>query len=437
MKQKIENHNVRRWNTIQVLKRKNLELSSQIMQALPTFESKKRPYMEKLSKHLGACSSLSLYAEDLSGKVTGITGHQCGDKLCFVCNSQRSKATRRKYLHFFSENPTLIEIIDKKGNTKVVTRLQYNRDYKGQSYSLVNYDVMHFTLTVPHSAEHGFRGQKLYYSEFTKCLTELRRLKFFKTMILGGEYGIETERKESGAHIHVHGLFFVRSAMQNRNHLHRHLLLNWNRLTIDEKAKRVEFNESDFVSIKKGNKLLTDDDCRKLDPRGATFIGLNNIYTYNEAKEKVYSLNTTNKRFMKGVMEAIKYHFEPLFFDKENKTFDLQAIADIKPLIAGKPLYKKFGCLVGETYLNLSENIKQEFNEALQSLDGDVDPGTGEIIERNYFIINPAFMYANDKQLIYSNAALQKRRQIKVNNSSKAIEQLTQLIKQAGKSGQL
>jgi len=396
-------------------------------------EPAKKTYMKKLTKKLSACAGLSLYAEQPGGTV-GITGHLCGDKLCFVCNSQRSRVTRRKYRTWFEANPVLFEVTARNGRSKVITMFQYHKNFEGQHYQPVNYDVMHFTLTVPHTAEYGYKGKQLYYDEFTDCMTELRRLKFWKYDILGGEYGFETERKANGAHIHVHGLMFVRAGMQNRNHIHRDLLMNWNRLTVDKRNPRKQFSETDTAAILKGNKLLTAADVAQMNPQGSTIINLETLYTKNKEtgrKERVKDFS--DKGFMKGVMEAIKYHFEPAFFDKKENQFDLQMIADIKPLIHGKALYKKFGCLVGETALNISENIATEYAEAAE----DFNPETGEIIERQFFLVNPALMYADKEQITWSRAAISRRRHIKAHSTAQAVGVLATLIKSAGKSGQL
>lgn len=397
---------------------------------MQTLEPQKKLYMKKLRKKLTACAGLSLYAEQPSGTV-GITGHLCGDKLCFVCNSQRSRVTRRKYRSWFEKNQVLFEVQTSKGS-KVVTAFQYYKNYEGLNYSPVAYDVMHFTLTVAHTAGEGFRGKELYYDEFTDCMTALRRLKFWKENVLGGEYGFETERKTKGAHIHVHGLMFVRRFVGNRNYVHRELLKNWNRLTIEENNPRQFFSLETIEGIFKGNKTLTYSDLIDIDLRGATIINMDSIH-YREGKKKIYITDFSDPRMMRGIMEAIKYHFEPAFFDKSENQFDLQMVADIKPLIHGKALYKKFGCLVGETSLNINEDLNVEYAQAVD----DFDPETGELINREFFTVNPALMYASDTNLTWSTAALNKRRPIKANNTTEAVKILSHMIRAAGKGGQL
>ncbi len=396
-----------------------------------TLEPEKKLYMKKLTKKLTACAGLSLYAEQPGGTV-GITGHLCGDKLCFVCNSQRSRVTRRKYRSWFEANPVLFEVTGSNGRSKVVTAFQYHKNYEGAHYQPVKYEVMHFTLTVPHTAENGYRGKQIYFDEFTRCMTELRRLKFWTDNVLGGEYGYETERKYAGVHIHVHGLMFVVAGLQNRNRLHRELLMNWNRLTVDSDNCRSVFSETDIAGIRKGNKLITEDDVNEMNPKGATIINLETIYTKNKEtglKERVKDFS--DKGFMRGVMEAIKYHFEPSFFDKKENQFDLQMVADLKPLLHGKALYKKFGCLVGETALNINENIQVEYSDAVE----DFDPGTGEILERDFYTVNPALMYADKDNITWSRAAVASRRQIKARTTSEAVSVLAGMIREACRGG--
>ncbi len=427
----IKNHNVRRWSIIQSLKRKNLTLAEQIKDFMIELEPVKKTYMKKLVKKLTACAGLSLYAEQ-PGSTVGITGHLCEDKLCFVCNSQRSRVTRRKYRTWFEANQVLFEVTPKNGLPKVVTSFQYQKHFEGASYTPVAYDVMHFTLTVPHTEERGFRGVKLYYDEFTNIMTAMRRLKFWKENILGGEYGFETERKTKGLHIHVHGLMFVRRFIGNRNYVHRELLMNWNRLSVDEDAPLRELTDEVKTAILAGNKTLTESDILQMDLRGATFMNLESIH-YFKNKRKIYITDFSDPNMMRGIMEAIKYHFEPAFFNKQDNQFDLQMVADIKPLIHGKALYKKFGCLVGETSLNINENMQVEYADAVE----DFDPGTGEILNRDFYTVNPALMYADANNIVWSHAAVHRRRQIRARTTSEAVAMLATLIREAGKSGQL
>jgi len=430
-----ENFNARRWNIIASLSRKNLTLSQQLLKHSDTIQDpEKKQHMKRLSKKLAACASMSLLAVSQQRGTEGITAYYCQDKVCFVCNSQRSRSTRRKYVKWFQENQFLYDIFIN-GKLKTVTRYQLDKNYPDcDVLNQVAYDIMHLVLTVPHSKEHGWKGTQLYYSQIQDAFKEMRRLKFWKTQVLGGEYGIETAQKNSGNHIHLHVLAFVRSALKNRDRLHRDILLNWNRLTVDPNNKRQPFNSYQVEAIMKGNKTLTQQDVSLLDPSGATFISLSTIYSKDKRTGlKTRSFEWGDKKFIKAVMEAIKYHFEPLFFDKENKQFDLDLMADIKPVLYGRPLYEKFGCLRGESSLNLTADITEEYDE----VSSEVDQDTGEIIQRDHYIVNPRFLYSDKEKIIWSRRAVETARKLPAGSTRQAIQFLSGLIKTAGKTGQL
>jgi len=96
---------------------------------------------------------------------------------------------------------------------------------------------------------------------------------------------------------------------------------------------------------------------------------------------------------MKAIMETISYHFEPHAFNKEDKTIDIDLLADLLPHVYRKILYKKFGCLHGEKALNLSNDLEleEDFAEVAAM---KVDEETGEIHEeREFFLLNPCHVY--------------------------------------------
>jgi len=431
----VKNHNARRWNIISSLSRKNLTLSGQIKKyAEASPDPEKSHYMKKLSNKIAACASMSLMAESKEKGTEGITAYYCSDKICYVCNSQRRRSTVRKYVSWFEQNETMLEISVKSG-TKVVTRNQYQKTYKHLPVlASVSYDIMHLVLTVPHTLERGWRGSQLYYDGIQQAFKQMRRLQFWKDMVLGGEYGIETERKANGNHIHLHILVFVRSGRQNRNQLHREIFTNWNRLSIDPGNTRKPFSDYERAQMKKGNALLTDADLALMDPRGATILSLESIFIKNPVTgEKERGIKWGDKNFIKAVMEAIKYHFEPLFFNKTNKEIDLDMIADLKPILHGRALYEKFGCLRGESCLNLSADIESEYSEVSE----DIDTDTGELLNREHYIVNPRFMFGDDEKITWSRRALDTRQKLRVNSTREAVQQLSNLIKVSGKTGKL
>ncbi len=194
-----------------------------------------------------------------------------------------------------------------------------------------------------------------------------------------------------GLHIHIHALLFVRRVRQSRNLLHREILLEWNKLTENTRSERTEFTSAHRAAIKKGNTHITDTDIDRMKPKGATFISLETIYTLDKRTgEKIRGGNEFNSDAMrKAVMETISYHFEPLAFEKEDKTIDIELLVELLPKLRNTKLYQKFGCLDGEKSLNVSENgvsVVEDLKEVIEA-GIIVNEETGEIMpEHEYFI---------------------------------------------------
>lgn len=88
------------------------------------------------------------------------------------------------------------------------------------------------------------------------------------------------------------------------------------------------------------------------------------MYAYN-------SLNTT-KDLVKGVLECLKYHFEPFAIENDNGELNVCLLTNLLPNIYRQRLYTKFGAFYGQKMLNvtdeaLTETDVQEFLENAQS----------------------------------------------------------------------
>lgn len=332
-------------------------------------------YFTRLRRSLQTCCQHSLFRQYENGNALEyIASQTCKHKMCKVCNTEREKAIRKKYLSYFRKN----QLVDKK---------------TGEVSKTEDFDFMHLTLTVPHS-ENGFRGQKWYATELMSMFNAMRKTSFWNYFVWGGEFGVEVTKKQSGLHIHIHALLIVHRETQNRNRLHREILLKWNELTASETAQRKEFSEDEKIAIKKGNKTLSDTDINSLDASGATLVGLESLYVLKDkkigrsdkwdadkSKWKHYINATDENEFMSGILECLKYHFEPIAFDKENGVYQFELLREILPNIYKKPLYRKFGNLHGVQELNINENSDtvQDAKEAIEQI-GDIPthPETGE-----------------------------------------------------------
>jgi hypothetical protein len=331
-------------------------------------------YFVNLRRALSTCCQHSLVRKWDNGGMEYVASQTCKHKLCVVCNAERAKALRRKYLSYFRKN----QFIDRK---------------TGEVQTKDQFDYMHLTLTVPHTAA-GWNGKQWYAQDLMKAFNTLRKRAWWLYYVWGGEFGIEVTKNASGLHIHIHSMLIVRKEEQSRNILQRLILLEWNELTADKASNREAFTALEVESIRRGCRTLTDADMLLLNPKGATLIGLESLYVLKSKKQgnndrwqaesgkwKHYIDPTDEKDFMAGVLECLKYHFEPVAFDKTTGIYEFDLLREILPNIFRKPLYRKFGNLHGVKELNIndSNDLHSEIGEAVEEL-GDIptNPETGQ-----------------------------------------------------------
>ncbi|MCX6265888.1 MAG: hypothetical protein NTW16_00820, partial [Bacteroidetes bacterium] len=284
-----------------------------------TLTPAKDRHLVRLQKDASRCANFSLYGHNTStADIKYFASVMCGNKCCFVCNFARQKRVRRKYFKWFGENPKIYSI--QKGDTrKYCTKTRFEGFYKQRGYCKTGeegYDIMHLTLTVPHYADSGFNGNQYYFDVIADRFHNLRNeAPGWNDLVFGGEYGIETTKSENGLHIHIHSLVFVKQVQQSRNRLHRLILKEWNKRTENKATSRAGLDQTTIDLIKKSNRSFDDDFVKSLNPKATTMINLETIYSYKEGK-KVRTSNFNSDEMLYAVMEAIKYHFEPLAFDK-------------------------------------------------------------------------------------------------------------------------
>lgn len=358
-------------------------------------------------KSISNCCHHSLFREHDGGAKEFIGAHTCKHKMCPVCNAQKSKKVRKVWRKFFENNPELIE----------------------------QYDFMHLTLTVPHSKK-GWRGKQWYAEELMKEFNFIRKKATWKEHVYGGEFGIEATRNENGFHIHIHALLLVRRSKQNRNYLHKFILEAWNRQTKDSGNRQV-FSQEEKEAILKSNKLLTEESVNQLFPSGATIIGLEGLYIRNGDKKRYITPRDSQNTFLAGIMECIKYHFEPMAL-KEDGTYDFDLIADILPEIKGKSLYRRFGAFHSRSknahhdVKSLSLNFKEE--DSVQELMEELEefgqeqvthPETGQAVARGsyrYFLVNLSkVLFDPDDDMRIKISPGVKKRYVQANTVANAI----------------
>lgn len=424
-----ENFNGKRSNIISSLKRKNLKLVKQIKRESKQMENSDLVALRRFEKYLTQCANLTLYQQD--GKlIQHVASHTCNHKACFVCNFLRQKKIRRKYLRWFGDNKIFGRVLLENGNTKIVTRYQYEKNYAGfEVIEKVPYDLMFLTLTVPHT-EKGFRGETFYQMHLRKAFNLMRKTDSWLNWVYGGEFGIEITKSENGLHIHIHSLIFVKRGTQNRNKVHSMILKEWNKYTVDLSNKRTSFDEETIVGIKKGNSILTDKDINKLNPQGATIINLSTIYTWTHGAKK-RAKEFGSKEMMIAVMEAISYHFEPQAFDKANGEFNIPLLIELLPKLLNLRIYDRFGILYKESPLSMTNNAYvEDLEEIIELKEGEESKEV--ISDKDYYITNPAYVFHDPEKrnkIIMSWTAKDRRIDLSAGNTSQAIAEMSELVK--------
>lgn len=398
-------HNVVRNKKLTYLKRKNMAMAAELTRYANTrkMDENGRVLADSLVKALRSCGGSTLYSYD-GRKIELVSFLGCNHRLCNICNWDRQKKIRRKYLKWFDNNPCLYVITDESGKAQKTVTASQRQKWLNKGWSemgTVRYNIMHLMLSVPHTVD-GWRGERFYFRELTKQFNFLRKKKEWLYWVYGGQFGLETTKNKEGYHIHIHALIFVRNAKQNRNQLHKIIFYWWNRLTVDETNDRSEFRADEIAAMKKGNCTFTDDFIATLDPRGATFIHLQNIFVCKETDDgTVYKrhidVNDWNtEEFIGAVLETISYLFKPKVFAITANSFDCEAVLDILPQVHNnRSLYSKFGCLLGEKTLNVHDNTLLEDLAEAADLKGEEEANGG----KEFFITNPSNTYSTESMI--------------------------------------
>lgn len=389
-----KNANIKRLRKFLKLRKRNLQLAYDIDRYVGAnknggLRTKEIMELNRLRKSITCCgTSLLLHEkEDYTEFVTAIA---CDHKLCQICNHKRKNLIRKKYILFFAENPTLWQ--DMGDGLKVKTSSQCR--IKGDS---VNYTLMALTLSVPHP-DGLYRGKRFYYKELIDNFNYLRKMDFWTRSIYGGEFGVETTiTKSNGFHIHIHSLLMVSAGHQNRNLLHREILLNWNRITVNTNSSAT-WTEERVREVMKGNKLLTRDDVLLMNPKGATHISLTNIFVKDSETGKRLYIDNYEAR-VNAVLEVISYHFKPNMYDMGDGHSDISMLIKSYMALKGKRLYNRFGVLYHERTLCLDNYDTEEDLKAAKEVEASIErKETPQVQELSglYYKIKSSDVYVDD-----------------------------------------
>lgn len=394
------------WKQDRLFALDTLEEKSEIAEALrsdlATWEIQKY-HLRRLTRSLGfSCSEkATLWRNHLGDAKEYVCSIDSGHKLDNARAIRVSRKLRRSYYEYFEKNRA--------------TGYTGKRDKETGGDLLINFfeecDFMHLVLTVPHNGDGAF-GNKFYVKEILKCFNLLRKYPFWKDYVIGGELNTEIVSKgENGLHIHIHSLLLVKSFRGNRNWLYRLIFKTWNALTANCGYKREEFSEQEIKQFTE-NVKLTESDIQGLQKSGSTICWLESLYTvadtklsnahrYDEnlKKWKRYCSKSDPTEMMAGVMECLKYNFEPFALFNDDGSVNCGLIAEVLPHMYRQPLYRKFGLFHGVKELNVNEEIltvEDAIEEAMENAQEVYHPETlekAEVGEYYYFMADPSYCY--------------------------------------------
>ena len=218
-------------------------------------------------------------------------------------------------------------------------------------------------------------------------------------------------------------LMVKKDVLQSRNKLYFKILVEWNKLTVDETNPVKFFTQYRIDAFHKKFKAQPpqwrDDLLKSLDATGSTMVGLSSLYyevtaaQYATRKKgrfardgKYYCYaNSKNVRSMvKGVVECLKYHFEPCVLEDAEGRLNVPLLCEMLPNIYRKRLYGKFGGLYRVKALNIMDEAITEQDMELLSMDemGAKEkvhhPYTGELVETGELM----YVVCDAKNLVYS-----------------------------------
>lgn len=319
--------NQKRADKLKLARKLNLSLGhalNKYMEETYTINKQDRPdHLKHLASDLfnySGSSQTTLFREHTDGGIQYIATIHSKNRFDHVTNRERSVRLRKNWRHYFTENM-------KSGYTGVQTNKKEVRkaakdgvvmepEYLEKKF-FKECDFMHLVLTVPHP--NGiWKGQDFYAKDLISAFNAMRREKFFKDYVFGGEFSLEVTRKhDSGFHIHIHAMLIVNRGLRNRNILNAEILKAWNKHTVDPDSPTKEFSveqqKAMFNSLYEGAKCTyyrkqgasyipkdenipaelqqrfsrqAGEELAAMDPQGATFTHLENLFITSPFKPK-------------------------------------------------------------------------------------------------------------------------------------------------------
>jgi hypothetical protein len=347
---------------------------------------------------------------------------------------------KNNLVKIFEDNPLEQDFLEAKTlegyNENVEEKIKFGSEFcfaSGKDLT-ENFNFMHLTLTVPH--EGGlWNGVPYFAREMLALFNKMRKCDWWQEMVFGGECCVETTGSEkNGLHVHIHALILVpKSIWQSRNKLSSLILSKWNELTIDKTKPYEKFCKIKHAEayLKMHTALMATEDneqffknLNKIDLRGSVMVGLKNLYVevsvdvYAKLKKSKFTengkfykyVNTKNTRELtKGVLECLKYHFEPCVMKTEEGKLNVPLMMQLLPNIYRQRLYTKFGAFLGYKPINISdealtpEDVANELSEFAQG--ESYNPTTGEPChgnEQSFIVFDTCNLVFNAEKQTYS-----------------------------------
>jgi len=378
-------------------------------------QAKPEPTVARAVVALRTCARHSVARQYSDGYIQPLAAATCKHKICPVCNALKSRRIRSGYWQFFTAHDGL----------------------------LTQYDFFHLVLTVPHSLADSLTE---VYDKLIVAFNELRKTRQWRQQVWAGLRNVETTSGANGWHVHIHSLLLVYRVERSRNRLYTLILKSWNLLTIDERKPPAPMSQSQRQGIAAGLLFLPAQDRERLlealDSRGATVVSLESLYYYTKKGKKRYARKP--EEMLAGIMEAIKYQFEPMALKDDNHTYQTDLIVAILPGIYKKRLFATFGAFYGK---NEYSQILQRFLKPENETEHAIEQYARETVEHpvtglpadsyRYIAIKTAGIYRQQGRLTIAG----EHKPLNAHSLREAMEQLTHMavsdqINEKNKTGQ-
>jgi hypothetical protein len=329
-------------------------------------------------------------------------------------NPETKKLNTQTICHIYNKNKISNVWNWRKAN---ILRKKFNNIIKENLEEIKNFIPAHLVLTLKRNEKGEYKGKKFFGSEIIQEYNNLRKTALFNISCYGGEWGLETKKgKAIGYHIHIHSFLLINKdwnynkleKLTNRQVLETIKLFgSYKTYTKHNSDNPKEQNKNLLKTILLKNKLdlfLLKKLFRKywIEKTNSNQIHLERCFIYKrdkngkietyltndkngktiEVPKKIYiNQNSENKDYINAILECIKYHFKgDLFYNTDNKKYDLDTIAEVLLNTKNKRLFGTFGKwykinkdITDENILKLEIPIKEKIKNLINPFTNEID----------------------------------------------------------------